>query len=157
MRTGNVAPTPEGVDLSEPGPNGRKLLAYQAETESNARTYPRRIPVAVAEAAGSRITDVDGRVYIDFLGGAGTLALGHNHPELVEAVRDQLSRLTQGLDLPTPLRAEFVRRHLAMLPARMRPAFQIHCAALTGPDAVAPAFMPCQRAAGRGLVRRLQG
>src|SRR5439155_18933966 len=113
--------------------------------------------VAVAEAAGSRITDVDGRVYIDFLGGAGTLALGHNHPELVEAVRDQLSRLTQGLDLPTPVREEFVRRQLAMLPARMRPDFKIHFCGPTGADAVEAAVKLCKKATGRGGVVAFQG
>jgi hypothetical protein len=82
------------LDLSVPGPNGRALLASQEANESSARTYPRRLPVAIAEASGSYVTDVDGRVYIDFLAGAGVLALGHNHPALVAAVQDQLTRLT---------------------------------------------------------------
>jgi diaminobutyrate-2-oxoglutarate transaminase len=81
------------LDLSVPGPNGRALLASQEANESSARTYPRRLPVAIAEASGSYVTDVDGRVYIDFLAGAGVLALGHNHPALVAAVQDQ-PRLT---------------------------------------------------------------
>ena len=38
-----------GLDLSVPGPNGRALLASQEESESSARTYPRRLPVAIAE------------------------------------------------------------------------------------------------------------
>src|SRR5438045_566746 len=103
-----------GEDLSQPGPNGRALLARQAVTDSNARTYPRRLPVAIASATGSYVTDVDGRRYIDFLTGAGVLALGHNHPELIAAVQAQLGKLTHGLDFPTPVRAEFTRRQLAM-------------------------------------------
>ena len=146
-----------GADLSEPGPNGRALLAYQAETESNARTYPRRLPVAVAEASGSYLTDVDGRVYIDFLTGAGALPLGHNHPELVAAVRDQLSRLTHGLDLPTPVREEFARRQIAMLPAQMRTDVKIHFCGPTGADAVEAAVKLCKLATGRGGVVAFQG
>ena len=48
------------LDLSVPGPNGRVLLASQEADESSARTYPRRLPVAIAEASGSYVTDVDG-------------------------------------------------------------------------------------------------
>jgi diaminobutyrate-2-oxoglutarate transaminase len=114
------------LDLSVPGPNGRALLASQEANESSARTYPRRLPVAIAEASGSYVTDVDGRVYIDFLAGAGVLAPGHNHPALVAAVQDQLTRLTHGLDFPTPVREEFKQNQLAMLPASMRGEMKIH-------------------------------
>jgi diaminobutyrate-2-oxoglutarate transaminase len=107
--------SPVELDFSVPGPNGQALLASQEENESSARTYPRRLPVAIAQASGSYVTDVDGRVYIDFLTGAGVLALGHNHPALVAAVQDQLTRLTHGLDFPTPVREEFTRNQLAML------------------------------------------
>ena len=65
-----------------PGPQSARLLERQAERESNARTYPRRLPIGIARAAGSYIEDVDGNVFIDFLTGAGVLALGHNEPEV---------------------------------------------------------------------------
>lgn len=51
-------------------------LDRQALYESNARTYPRSIPVAVSRARGVRVTGTDGRTYLDCLAGAGTLALG---------------------------------------------------------------------------------
>jgi hypothetical protein len=47
--------SPGGLDLSVPGPNGRALLASQEADGSSARTYPRRLPVAIAEASGSYI------------------------------------------------------------------------------------------------------
>ncbi len=47
-------------------------------------------PLVVARAEGSRIWDVDGREYIDFVGGIGVLNVGHNHPRVVEAVKAQL-------------------------------------------------------------------
>ena len=46
------------LDLSVPGPNGPALLASQEANESSARPYPRRLPVAIAEASGSYVTDV---------------------------------------------------------------------------------------------------
>jgi diaminobutyrate-2-oxoglutarate transaminase len=145
------------VDLSVPGPKGRALLAHQADTESNARTYPRRLPVAIAEASGSYVTDVDGRTYIDFLTGAGVLALGHNHPALIAAVRDQLSRLTHGLDFPTPVREEFKRRQIAMLPADLRADVKMHFCGPTGADGVEAAVKLCKKATGRGGVIAFQG
>ena len=145
------------MDLSVPGPNGQVLLASQEANESSARTYPRRLPVAIAEASGSYVTDVDGRVYIDFLTGAGVLALGHNHPALVAAVQDQLTRLTHGLDFPTPVREEFKRNQLGMLPATMRDDMKIHFCGPTGSDAVEAAVKLCKKATGRGGLVAFQG
>ena len=144
-------------DLAEPGARGRALLASQARNESNARTYPRRLPVAIASASGTYVTDVDGRVYIDFLSGAGVLALGHNHPELVDAVRGQLSVLTHGLDFPTPVREEFKAKQFEMLPAALRDDMKIHFCGPTGSDAVEAAIKLCKKATGRGGVVVFQG
>ncbi|MDQ3086943.1 MAG: 4-aminobutyrate--2-oxoglutarate transaminase [Actinomycetota bacterium] len=46
----------------------------------------------VAYAEGARITDVDGRSFIDFAGGIGCQNLGHRHPAVVDAVKDQAER-----------------------------------------------------------------
>lgn len=62
-------------------------LERQARYESNARMYPRSIPVAISRARGAHVTDTAGRTYLDCLAGAGTLALGHNHPVTIEAMR----------------------------------------------------------------------
>ncbi|MBD5655031.1 MAG: aminotransferase class III-fold pyridoxal phosphate-dependent enzyme, partial [Candidatus Eremiobacteraeota bacterium] len=48
----------------------------------------------VARAEGARRWDVDGREYIDFAGGIGTMNLGHRHPGVVAAVREQLEAFT---------------------------------------------------------------
>ena len=79
-----------------PGPRSAELLARQSGRESNARVYPRHLPIAIADAAGSFVRDLDGNVFIDFLNGAGALPLGHNHPELVDAVIGQLGLFTHG-------------------------------------------------------------
>ena len=65
-------------------------LKRQAKTESNARTYPRRLPLTIASAQGIFVKDVDRATYTDCLNGAGTLALGHNHPVVIEAIRKHL-------------------------------------------------------------------
>jgi 4-aminobutyrate aminotransferase/(S)-3-amino-2-methylpropionate transaminase len=51
-------------------------------------------PLVVERGAGARIWGDDGRSYIDFVGGIGTLNLGHAHPKIVEAIAEQAKRLT---------------------------------------------------------------
>jgi acetylornithine/N-succinyldiaminopimelate aminotransferase len=52
-----------------------------------------RLPVEFVRGEGSRLWDVDGNEYLDFLCGISVTSLGHCHPRVVEAVRDQLGRL----------------------------------------------------------------
>ena len=51
-------------------------------------------PISISHALGSHKWDVDGNEYVDYFGGHGSLILGHNHPAVVEAVKEQLSRGT---------------------------------------------------------------
>ena len=63
------------------------LIQNSALRESNARGYVRKFPFAIEKAEGIILTDTDGKQYYDCLGVAGTLALGHNHPVLHDAIR----------------------------------------------------------------------
>jgi acetylornithine/succinyldiaminopimelate/putrescine aminotransferase len=58
-----------------------------------------RLPVALVEGRGSRVRDVDGREYVDLTAGWGVCSIGHCHPELVDAIRDQAGRLMQTTNL----------------------------------------------------------
>ncbi len=51
-------------------------------------------PLFVARASGATIWDVDGRELVDFAGGIGVMNLGHGHPRVLAAVRDQLEAFT---------------------------------------------------------------
>ena len=51
-------------------------------------------PIVVGSASGATVWDVDGRPFIDFVGGIGVLNVGHNHPKVAQAVRAQLERLS---------------------------------------------------------------
>lgn len=50
-------------------------------------------PIALASGDGAVVTDVDGRTYIDLLGGIAVNVLGHRHPAVIEAVTRQMSTL----------------------------------------------------------------
>ena len=71
----------------------RNLLARQAEFESNVRSYPRKLPLAITKAEGVWLTDADNKQYLDCLAGAGTLALGHNHPDVLQSIQCHYQRL----------------------------------------------------------------
>ncbi|HMK82022.1 MAG TPA: 4-aminobutyrate--2-oxoglutarate transaminase [Xanthobacteraceae bacterium] len=51
-------------------------------------------PIFLEHGEGAHVWDVEGRHYLDFVGGIGVLNVGHNHPRVVEAVRSQLGKLT---------------------------------------------------------------
>ena len=82
--------------------NGRVTVGHKA-TESEladlrAKYVPRGItsahPVTVDRAQGSEIWDISGKRYIDFAGGIGVMNVGHAHPRVMKAVREQLDRAT---------------------------------------------------------------
>ena len=51
-------------------------------------------PMVADRALGSEVWDTEGRRYIDFVGGIGVMNVGHNHPRVMAAVREQLERVT---------------------------------------------------------------
>ena len=67
----------------------RKHLA--AGVSSNIRLQERPAPLYFSHGKGSRLFDVDGNEYIDYVAAYGPLILGHSHPELVEAVQRQVA------------------------------------------------------------------
>ena len=52
-----------------------------------------RLPIALSHGQGCRVWDTSGKAYIDALGGIAVNTLGHNHPELVPALQDQISKI----------------------------------------------------------------
>jgi len=61
-------------------------------------TYARN-PVQFVRGSGCRLWDSDGNEYLDFLAGISVLNVGHCHPRVVEAVREQAGRLTHATNL----------------------------------------------------------
>lgn len=52
-----------------------------------------RLPIAMSHGQGCRVWDVNGKEYLDGLGGIAVNTLGHNHPRLVPALQDQISKI----------------------------------------------------------------
>jgi acetylornithine/N-succinyldiaminopimelate aminotransferase len=58
-----------------------------------------RLPVELVRGAGTRLWDADGEEYLDFLAGISVLNVGHCHPAVVAAVREQVGTLTHVTNL----------------------------------------------------------
>ena len=52
-----------------------------------------RVPIALERGQGVRVWDVNGKQYLDGLGGIAVNTLGHNHPKLVPALQEQIAKL----------------------------------------------------------------
>ena len=77
-------------------------------------------PVVAASAEGVWVTDVDGNRLLDFASGVGVLAVGHCHPEVVRAVREQAGRLSHfaGTDFYYENQVELAERLTRLTPGR---------------------------------------
>jgi len=144
--------------MSEKGTN-QYYITRQNSTESNARSYPRKFPFAIAKAKGSWVEDVEGNKYLDFLCGAGTLALGHNDDEVNQAMVEMLTNNLplHTLDLTTPVKDTFVETLLGALPFGMGKDCKIQFCSPSGTDATDAAIKLCKTATGRSSVISFAG
>jgi 4-aminobutyrate aminotransferase len=58
-----------------------------------AHTRTSEIPLVVERAKGARVTDVDGKTYLDFGAGFAVVGTGHCHPDIINAVNEQIQKL----------------------------------------------------------------
>ncbi|MET9696906.1 diaminobutyrate--2-oxoglutarate transaminase family protein [Streptomyces sp. NPDC006529] len=140
-------------------PGGRSgsqaILRRQSLRESAARTYARALPIVPVRARGMTIEGADGRRYLDCLSGAGTLALGHNHPVVLEAIRKVIDSGAplHALDLATPVKDAFTTELFAHLPPALAADARVQFCGPAGTDAVEAALTLVRTATGRtGLL-----
>ncbi|WP_432039287.1 diaminobutyrate--2-oxoglutarate transaminase family protein [Streptomyces cucumeris] len=141
---------PEGT-----GSGAQGILRRQALRESAARTYARALPIVPVRARGLTIEGADGHRYLDCLSGAGTLALGHNHPVVLEAIRGVLDSGAplQVLDLATPVKDAFTEELFSTLPPGLARHARVQFCGPAGTDAVEAALKLVRTATGRdGLL-----
>lgn len=73
-------------------------------------------PVFVERGKGSHVFDIDGNEFIDYIGSWGPLILGHAHPEIVQALRNQ-AKLGTSFGAPTEIETEMAKLICAALPS----------------------------------------
>jgi diaminobutyrate-2-oxoglutarate transaminase len=135
----HFSPAPQ-IDSEIPGPRSRELLDEQARLESNARSYPRAVPIAMAQGRGATIRDADGNTFLDFFGGAGVVNVGHSNQEVLAAAAEQQQELVHALDFPTETKLRLLGKLKAIMPGRLRQRARFHFGGPTGSDAVEAAL-----------------
>ncbi|MFB7334184.1 diaminobutyrate--2-oxoglutarate transaminase family protein [Streptomyces adustus] len=135
------------------------ILRRQSARESAARTYARALPIVPVRARGLTIEGADGRRYLDCLSGAGTLALGHNHPVVLDAIRKVLDSGAplHVLDLATPVKDAFVTELFHNLPPGLADRARVQFCGPAGTDAVEAALKLVRAATGRSGVLAFTG
>jgi diaminobutyrate-2-oxoglutarate transaminase len=135
------------------------ILRRQSARESAARTYARALPIVPVRARGLTIEGADGHRYLDCLSGAGTLALGHNHPVVLEAIRNVLDSGAplHVLDLATPVKDAFTTELFGTLPPGFADRARVQFCGPAGTDAVEAALKLVRAATGRSGILAFTG
>jgi len=69
------------------------MTAHIEATSPHVMNTYGRLPIAMSHGRGCRVWDVNGKSYLDGLGGIAVNTLGHGHPKLVKALQDQVAKL----------------------------------------------------------------
>lgn len=133
----------------------RSLLARaQQSLAGGVNSYFRAkapVPLYFEDGSGCRLTDVDGNRYIDYSLAWGPLILGHRHPALVEALREQADKpLHYGAQ--HTLEIEVAEKFQSLVPCAERVIF---CS--SGTEAVQLALRLARAATGRNLILKFEG
>src|SRR5205814_7002511 len=87
---GELLPCCDPVELEFPMNNFEQIA--ERERQFLLQTY-NRYPIVLSRGKGVFLFDIEGNRYLDFVSGLGVNALGHAHPRIVKAIRDQAAKL----------------------------------------------------------------
>lgn len=119
--------------------------------ESEVRSYSRSFPAVFATASGDHLVAGDGRRYLDFLSGAGTLNYGHNPAFIKRALMEYLASdgVTHGLDLATTAKQDFLAALHTFVLAPRDLEYRVQFCGPTGTNAVESALKLARLVTGR--------
>ncbi|MEV0847185.1 diaminobutyrate--2-oxoglutarate transaminase [Streptomyces sp. NPDC049954] len=122
--------------------------------ESEVRSYCRGWPTVFDRAQGSRLYDEEGRSYLDFFAGAGSLNYGHNNPVLKRALIDYIERdgITHGLDMGTTAKRTFLETFQGVILRPRDLPYKVMFPGPTGTNAVEAALKLARKVKGRESV-----
>jgi glutamate-1-semialdehyde 2,1-aminomutase len=115
-------------------------------------SLPEDIRLIYSHGDGSRMWDVDGNEFIDYVGGAGALILGHSHPAVVKAAQDQMARGAHMFGSLNDVAIRLAERLLSDIPCAEKIAY-----ATTGSEATAYAMRLARAFTGRNKILKFEG
>ncbi len=131
---------------SIPGPKSRALRAREsAHLAPGVQNYAVTSGIAVADARGSAVTDLDGNTFLDFIGGISVNGLGHSHPGFVRALQEQVAAVSVS-SFTTERRVELLERVARHAPAPLVHRLQLYS---SGAEAVESALRLAKSATGK--------
>jgi glutamate-1-semialdehyde 2,1-aminomutase len=115
-------------------------------------SLPEDVRFVIAEGRGSRVRSVEGRWYIDYVGGAGANILGHGHPEVLEAVQRQAAKGLHFFGTLNEAAITLSEKLVELIPCAERLAFTT-----TGSEATFYALRIARAFTGRQKVLKFEG
>ena len=143
MKTSNSKKIFERAEKVIPGGVNSPVRAF--------RSVRKEYPVFIKNAAGSRLYDEDGNEYIDMIGSWGPMILGHNHPGVLEAVKEEIEKGTS-FGLPTLKEVE-----LAELIKECYPAIEKIRLTTSGTEATMAAVRLARAYTGKNRILKFEG
>lgn len=124
------------------------------EHESEVRGYIRSFPTVFDKAIGSELFDTEGKRYIDFFAGAGTLNYGHNPDIAVEAQIQYLKdrRIAHGLDKATVAKQQFMEAFVGKILEPRGYHYKLQFTGPTGTNCTEAAMKLARQAKGRANI-----
>jgi diaminobutyrate-2-oxoglutarate transaminase len=121
------------------------------DIESEVQSYARAFPIIFNRAKGSWLYDEEGKGYLDFLAGAGTLNYGHNNDHLKEPLLEYIQNdgITHGLDLHTMAKEKFLHAFNDKILKPRNLNYMVQFTGPTGTNAVEAALKIARNVKGR--------
>ena len=145
--------------LENAGPDGRDESGYYDTAEATlpgaglgGYSLPEDVRFVIRRGVGSRVESVDGRWYIDYVGGAGANILGHAHPEVVEAVQEQVGKGLHFFGTLNDTAIELAEKLVDAIPCAERIVFTT-----TGSEATFYAMRMARAFTGRNKILKFEG
>lgn len=129
-------------------------------TESEVRVYSRAFPVIFNRAKNAHLYTEDGKAYLDFLAGAGSLNYGHNNDILKKALLEYIENdgVSQGLDMYTTAKHDFMEAYKQYILEPRSLDYKMQFTGPTGTNCVEAAMKLARKVKGRdGIISFTNG
>ena len=130
-----------------------KMRVFE-ELESAVRSYSRNWPTVFEKSKGYKLWDEDGKEYIDFFSGAGSLNYGHNPDKMQAKIVDYIQKngITHSLDMGTTAKRDFLERFHDVILKPRNLDYKVMFPGPTGTNSVESALKIARKVTGRETV-----
>ena len=111
---------PKIVTAKVPGPKGQALYDESLKLQTPTRVGGMGLPFVWEEARGATAKDPDGNIMINMTGGIAVNTVGQCHPKVVEAVREQATKVMHTIDMVSVVNQKLAKRLSEIMPEGLR-------------------------------------